>query len=144
MGMEDSSESTRIVKIVLHSLACGKFEILTKNPKSSKIEAEDTFHVNLNFSDKLKKLRIQMASLESKAKETGEVNEGRDQVIQAAAVRIMKNRKQLPHNILVNEITMQIHTFKPTSKLIKKAIEDLIERDYLERDESISGYKYLA
>jgi cullin 1 len=144
MGMADSPESTRIVKIVLHSLACGKFEILSKIPKNNKIEVDEVFHVNLNFSDKLKKLRIQMASLESKAKESGEVNEGRDQVIQAAAVRIMKSRKQLSHNILMQEIMMQVHTFKPTSKLIKKAIEDLIEREYLERDDSISGYKYLA
>lgn len=61
-------------------------------------------------------------------------------------VRIMKTRKSLDHQKLVLEATTQLmRHFKPDPKQIKKRIEDLIAREYLERDPSNPNYyKYLA
>lgn len=58
----------------------------------------------------------------------------------------MKTRKSLDHQKLVLEATTQLmRHFKPDPKQIKKRIEDLIAREYLERDSNNPNhYKYLA
>ena len=58
----------------------------------------------------------------------------------------MKSRKVLPHQQLVLEVVQQLtKMFKPDFKIIKKRIEDLISRDYLERDkENPNVFKYVA
>lgn len=49
---------------------------------------------------------------------------------------MMKDRKQLQHSELVNEVIRQLSTkFQPSLPMIKKSIERLIGKDYLERDE---------
>lgn len=62
----------------------------------------------------------------------------------AAIVRIMKARKTLAHTLLMSELFSQVK-FPASTADLKKRIESLIERDYLERDPSQPGmYKYLA
>jgi len=58
----------------------------------------------------------------------------------------MKTRKSLEHQKLILEASTQLmRHFKPDPKQIKKRIEDLIAREYLERDASNPNlYKYLA
>ena len=57
----------------------------------------------------------------------------------------MKTRKQLSHQQLLSEVISQLQFFKPNPKVIKRRIEHLIERDYLERaDEDPNLYKYVA
>lgn len=46
----------------------------------------------------------------------------------------MKARKVEIHNDLVTTVISQIHLFKAQPLHIKKRIESLIEREYLERD----------
>jgi cullin 1 len=50
------------------------------------------------------------------------------------------------HQHLVGEVVQQLgRMFKPDLKQIKKRIEDLIERDFLERDkENPQTFRYLA
>lgn len=49
-------------------------------------------------------------------------------LFQACIVRIMKSRKQMSHNDLVNEVTLQLTSkFLPEPLIIKKRIEHLIE-----------------
>ena len=55
----------------------------------------------------------------------------------------MKSRNLLKHTELILEVISQIHMFSPNPKNIKKRIESLIERDYLERYENTS-YKYIS
>ena len=65
--------------------------------------------------------------------------------IEAAVVRIMKARKQLSHQQLTAEVLSQLAFFKPNPKIIKRRIEALIDREYLERDPDVPNtYKYLA
>ena len=53
--------------------------------------------------------------------------------IDAAIVRIMKTRKTLSHKLLVSEL-MQMLKFPMKASDLKKRIENLIDREYLERD----------
>jgi cullin 3 len=55
-------------------------------------------------------------------------------------------RKQLRHTELTTEVIKQLASrFKPEISLIKKRIEDLLVREYLERVDGETGaYRYLA
>ena len=61
-------------------------------------------------------------------------------------MRIMKSRKQLDHNNLIAEVAMQLQSrFLENPVEVKKQIESLIERDFLERHNSNRKlYRYLA
>eukprot|EP01080_Neovahlkampfia_damariscottae_P009387 gene9387-1598_t len=125
-------------------------QILIKegNPKS--VQPDDIFEVNAKFTSKQRRIKIPNLVLKISEKESEEIDsslkEDRKHAIEAAVVRIMKARKQMSHQNLVVECSKQLmQHFKPDPKDIKRRIEDLIVREYLERDESQSNaYKYLA
>lgn len=127
LNAEDS-----ILKPLMHSLSCGKYKILIKTPPGNKINATDTFIANPKFSSNMRKLRIPMATLESSLN-TKRVEEDRTIAIEAAIVRIMKARKTLQHQQLLSEVLNQLAFFNPNPRDIKKRIEGLIDREYLER-----------
>ncbi len=66
----------------------------------------------------------------------------------ALTVAVYRGRKQLDHNNLNAEVIAQMSArFDPDVAMIKKRIEGLIEREYLERIDDGKGqpvYKYLA
>jgi len=133
-----------ISKKVLHSLSCGKFKVLLKSTEGTKINVTDSFVPNESFSNKLRKFRIPMASLEEVCY-SRTVQEDRIFSIEAAIVRVMKARRELKHTDLINEVIHQLRNFQPNSRAIKQRIEALIEREYLERHETDANvYRYLA
>jgi cullin 3 len=74
------------------------------------------------------------------------VEEDRRHLVEAAIVRIMKARKSMNHNDLIAEVTKQLSIrFTPLPQFIKKRIESLIEREYLERSvQEHRVYRYIA
>jgi len=73
------------------------------------------------------------------------VDENRRYVIQGIIVRIMKVRKTLEGPALIQEVISQVsREFTPKIQDIRKAIETLIEREYIERVEGQRNtFKYL-
>jgi cullin 1 len=135
-----------VTKRVAHSLSCQKgLNILIKEPpEARKIEITDKFRANADFTSKMRKLRIPMASLEE-THNPQRVEEDRGMAIEAAIVRIMKARKRLNFTTLVAEVIQQLVHFKPQPKVVKKKIELLLDREYLARDETDPNfYKYVA
>ena len=104
---------------------------------------QDSFSYNEKFSSNLKRVRIPMASLEM-THDKKRVEEDRSFAIDAAIVRTMKTRNVMGHPELIAQVLDQLRFFHPQPKAIKKRIESLIEREYIERGENASQYKYLA
>src|ERR1700761_7734064 len=73
-------------------------------------------------------------------------DEDRKLYLQAALVRIMKDRKVLRHNQLIEQVIHHSkNRFTPSVQMIKKCIETLIEKQYLERNNSKTDeYSYVA
>lgn len=159
----------------LISLCTPRNRIIKKGSKGKGITSdEDTFTYNTEYTSKLKRVRIplvketsiaqcsagaddtvaargaQIASASTLTLVDGTipvtVEEDRRHLVEAAIVRIMKARKALNHNDLIAEVTKQLSIrFSPSPVFIKKRIESLIEREYLERSETEHRvYLYVA
>ncbi|XP_039124803.1 cullin-3A-like [Dioscorea cayenensis subsp. rotundata] len=140
------------LKRCLQSLACVKGKnVLRKEPMSKDIAEDDAFYFNDKFTSKFFKVKIgtvvaQKESEPEKQETRQRVEEDRKPQIEAAIVRIMKSRRVLDHNNIVAEVTKQLQArFLPNPVVIKKRIESLIEREFLERDKvDRKLYRYLA
>ncbi|KAM4126811.1 hypothetical protein ACJW30_02G042300 [Castanea mollissima] len=131
---------------LLHSLSCAKYKILNKEPNTKTISPTDYFEFNSKFTDKMRRIKILLPPVDEKKKVIEDVDKDRLYAIDASIVRVMKSRKVLGHQQLVMECVEQLgHMFKPNLKAIKKRIDDLITRDYLERDkDNPNFFRYLA
>lgn len=130
-----------------------KTRILKKEPMSREIKPEDQFSFNEEFTSPYLKVKVSVIAANrventDERKETQKrIDDERGLAIDSALVRVMKQRRQLAHVKLVNEaLSLLIPRFKPDTSMIKKRIESLIDREYLERgsDPQTPSYTYLA
>ncbi|KAL7554760.1 hypothetical protein ACHAWF_018287 [Thalassiosira exigua] len=108
----------------------------------------DRFLFNRNFVSAQRRIRITNITMKETSEERAEthaaVSKDRLYFIDAAVVRIMKARKAIGHRDLIGEVMSQLK-FPASGADVKKRIESLIEREYMERVEGDrSRYKYLA
>jgi len=130
----------------LASLTLLKYKILNKSPAGRSIGKQDVFSINIKFTDRARRVRISLPPIDDRRKVQEDVDKDRQISIEAGIVRIMKSRKVLQHQQLVMEVVQQLSKmFNPDMKVIKRSIERLIDREYLERDANNTQlYKYLA
>eukprot|EP00890_Picochlorum_soloecismus_P002261 jgi/Picsp_1/3035/NSC_01257-R1_cullin 3 len=150
--LESSGIPDSELKRIMQSMTVVKGKnVLKKDPSHKEILSTDVFSVNEKFTSKLYKIKIgtNTAARENDTEriETREkVEEDRKPQIEAAIVRVMKSRKVLQHNDVVAEVTRQLSSrFNPSPVLIKKRIESLLDREYIERDTTDRTlYRYIA
>ncbi|KAJ8502376.1 hypothetical protein ONZ45_g11822 [Pleurotus djamor] len=134
----------------LQTLACAKFKILKKHPPSRDVSKDDAFSFNEDFTANLQKIKIKtiaakVESVEERKETQTHLEDERKYQMEACIVRIMKDRKHMTHNDLVHEVTKQlVGRFVPSPLNIKKRIEGLIEKEYLERCDDRKSYNYVA
>jgi cullin-4 len=154
VGIEDRPE----MEGVLRSLCAGKegTRVLQKRDhdadKKSKtrqsVHDDDTFRVMDSFKSHSRRIRISNLSMketkEEQEKTVEAVSRDRLYLIDAVLVRIMKARKTILHQQLIPQVLEQVKVPAQPAD-IKKRIESLIEREYMERDsKDRSRYNYLA
>lgn len=151
------------LKRQLQSIAVApRLRLLVKTPMSKEVNASDSFRLNEKFkspSAKVKVLTVSAASSSGRDRVLGKteqeeeslevqanITEGRKIEVNAAIVRIMKSRQTITHNDLLAELIKQLRNrFQPLTLLIKQRIEDLIEKEYLKRDDDDKTvYHYVA
>ncbi|KFH11914.1 cullin family protein [Toxoplasma gondii MAS] len=132
LGLDDAT-----AKKMLASFFLGRFKIIKKL-------SDDAYAVNSGFTCLNRKIKIP-TPVQEEVQSRERVEEDRSIAIEAAIVRIMKARKTMQHQQLLAEVLSQLSFFKPNPKLIKKRLEHLIEREFLERDaENTNLYRYVA
>lgn len=154
LSFKDLQEKTGIPGPDLHKnllpLLVPKHRVLVKDPVANKFAPTDTFSFNEKFQSKLFRVKVmQVIQRESEPQQQEtqkKIDEDRKHMIEAAVVRIMKARKSMQHAQLIVEVTKQLQArFRPNPLVIKKRIESLIEREYLERSQQDRKiYNYLA
>ncbi|MED6159386.1 Cullin-4 [Stylosanthes scabra] len=152
LSFQDIKDATSIedkeLRRTLQSLACGKVRVLQKIPKGRDVEDDDSFVFNDTFTAPLYRIKVNAIQLKETVEEntstTERVFQDRQYQVDAAIVRIMKTRKVLSHTLLITELFQQLKfPIKPAD--LKKRIESLIDREYLERDKNNPQiYNYLA
>ncbi|RLV91109.1 Cullin-3-A [Spathaspora sp. JA1] len=146
----------------LQSIAVNpKSRLLIKVPMSKDVNNTDIFKLNEKFKSPSVKVKVLTVSSSSSTQTTktprteqqeeidevqSNILEGRKLQVNAAIVRIMKSRQTMKHHNLIEELIKQLSSrFQPSMILVKQRIEDLIEREYLVRDELDRNiYHYVA
>ena len=139
-------------QLVKHATSLVDCKVLKKSTEGE-LKEDTTLSLNFNYSNKRTKFRIPGALQRDMPHENHDteathrsVADDRKLYLQAAIVRIMKSRKVLRHNQLVQEVLSQSKfTFAPSIGMIKKCIESLIDKQYIERaPNNADEYSYVA
>ncbi|KAG0343849.1 hypothetical protein BG004_004956 [Podila humilis] len=122
----------------------------TAAPATGILDLNSVVKLNHGFTNKRTKLKISGGLQADTPQETTAtlkaVDEDRRLCIQASIVRIMKSRRVLSHVQLIQEVIEQCKTrFSPNVPMIKKCIEQLLDKQYIERaDDSLDRYVYVT
>ncbi|KAG7447738.1 Cullin-domain-containing protein [Guyanagaster necrorhizus] len=145
LSLDELSAVTAISKDILSQVLA-----LLVKAKILVNEKKDQYDLNPGF--KSKKIRVnlnQRIKAEVKAESSDvlkAVDEDRKYVIRAAIVRIMKANRTMKNQALIQEVISQVsQRFVPKIPDIKKAVETLLEQEYIERvDGQRDRFAYVA
>jgi len=136
-----------ILKYAVQPLVYFKYKVLSKekdeNPKEENIEKGDVFLLRERIPAKKLPRKISFPPGSAKQQKVefdadkGLVVKQREFEIEAAMVRVMKARNRSDWNQLqVEVINILKNRFAPDAKLLKKRLESLIDRKFMDRDEN--------
>ena len=128
----------------------------------AELDELDTFDVNDSFASQSRHIKVplildqaplvpEITGTSGDVGDTGAgihqvIEEDRKHLIEAALVRVMKSKRQLGLQELVLELTKLFGSrFVPSGQMIKDRIDNLVDREYIARDnDDINMYYYVA
>ncbi|KAJ3300541.1 Cullin-2 [Borealophlyctis nickersoniae] len=150
MSLQDIRNHTKLTDTELKRIIKVFQDIKLIIPSEKEGQGGPEYALNLGFTSKRIKIKVSTAMQMDTQQETDAthkaVDEDRKLYIQASIVRIMKSRKELSHTHLVQEVLDQARArFAPSVPMIKKCIEQLIEKQYIDRTkDSRDRYVYIS
>lgn len=134
-----------------HLTPLTKYKLIDQTPPGPEYFGKDDTSFTMVEEYKSKKLKVNFISAiktnEPKQEEDDankEIDETRKNFLMACIVRIMKSRKVVKHNDLINEVLPQTLTrFQAKIIDVKRAIDQLIERQYIQRVDN-NTYEYIS
>mmetsp|Transcript_4118 Transcript_4118/g.8984 ORF Transcript_4118/g.8984 Transcript_4118/m.8984 type:complete len:757 (+) Transcript_4118:64-2334(+) len=139
--LQDMEHATAIPKEELKrhvlSMTVSKHKLLLKDGSAREMEGNTTLEVNPHFQHEKMKVSVSLIKKDEKQVEMAQPADApadRKHIVDAAIVRVMKSRKKLDHNKLIEEVLRQCALFRPQPEQIKTQIQLLIEREFLQRD----------
>ncbi|KAL1927365.1 hypothetical protein VTP01DRAFT_3994 [Rhizomucor pusillus] len=129
----------------LKTLSCGTEKLLLKSTPGQDVEDTDSFAYNDNYENRHSRVRMLAEKVSEVVEDPETMPRGvlftRQHQLDAAIVRIMKNKRHLGHSALLNEVIRQVQ-FPVTAQDVKRRIETLIEKEYLKKVEN-GSYCYM-
>jgi len=136
-----------ILRFAIQPLVYFKYKVLQKendqDPKKESIKKADVFILREKIPAKKlpRKIAFPPGSAKQQQKEADQDHElvmkQREFEIEAAMVRVMKARNRLEWNqVQVEVINILKSRFSPDARMLKKRLESLIDRKFMERDEN--------
>ncbi|WLF78514.1 ubiquitin ligase (cullin) of SCF [Lodderomyces elongisporus] len=130
-----------------HLLPFTKFKLIDQSTPSitddtvfTIVEEYKSKKLKVNFISAIKTNEVRQEEDEA----SKEIDEARKTYLQACIVRIMKSRKQMKNNELINEVLPQTSSrFKAKIIDVKRVIDSLIEKEYLKRLDN-ETYEYIS
>ncbi|CUG86786.1 cullin, putative [Bodo saltans] len=118
---------------------CSKPPMLTVTaPKNGKpVDGNQRVSLVQKFVSPARKFVVQAASATKRVTTVEQLSKAREAQIDCAIVRIMKSRRTLAFRQLYDEVVLQlVNHYSPIERDVKLRVEDLIQREYLSRDEN--------
>jgi cullin 3 len=135
-----------------HVMGLLKTGVICKNTPEKKLELHTELFINPDYKNKM--FRIKVPVLLPKELVEDNINQeipevvedDRKHMIEASIVKIMKSRRFISHQQLISEVSkLVLWKFIASPKQIKGRIENLIEREFLQRDPKDSNmYLYIV
>lgn len=98
-----------------------------------KLSKTSLLEIFRGFTSAVKRIEYEPVVIDS-VKAEQDVSADRVHMLEATIVRLMKSRKRLAYESLVAETCESVRLFVPAVRDVKRSIESLIEKEYLERD----------
>lgn len=151
LGLPLALVKPQIASMYLHKVFC----LLTlcdsdgnPCPAGRTIGDGDRLTLNRRFAHKSRKFKLAAPAGAKKEGEPGqpEIEAMRRMQADAAIVRVMKSRRALGFNDLLEQVVQQVsRLFVPQPGFVKQRVEDLIGREYLRRDPNDRNlFEYVA
>ena len=122
--------------------------VLREKEWNAPIDENEKYTLNMDFKSKNRVLNLVMKkTLKGRDKNTDqkEILENRKIVIEAVSVRIMKSKKMSDFQELLTEVRKVVEHFPPSDRQMRSILDDLIRREFLERDaKNFNMYIYKA
>jgi cullin 3 len=125
-----------------HVLGLVKSGVLIIDNNEKKLEEATVVSLNEEFKNRMFRIKVPVIKTKEKVDTVNDedvpeiVESDRKHMIEAAIVKIMKSRRQMPHSLLIAEVTKMVSwKFIAGNKMIKGRIENLIEREFIQRDQ---------
>jgi len=140
-----------VVRKHLYALVKGKYKLLMEEAGEGNGQAR--YAANWNFETRARRIKVPLLPADKSAQASEDrlanllkISEERRYAVEATIVRIMKTQRQLRYAELSSQVVSALAPiFQAQAKTIRKRVDDLVERDYLELDEADDSLiKYVA